>query len=303
MTSPGFKKSPFFYVGDKYKLLPAISAHFPQNIETFFEPFLGGGSVFLNVEAKKYVVNDIDKNVINLHKYLHRQSHNANSFFEKVKKITKNYDLSRSFFESVIPQNYKIRWPKTYYAEFNRSGYLKLRRNYNMSDKKEPIQLYLLLIYGFNRMFRFNSKGDFNIPVGNVDFNNNVVNALKNYFLAIKERNVEYQNCGFDRFLSSQKIGKNDFLYIDPPYLITATEYNKLWKDADELDLLNTLDKLNGKGVKFALSNVTNYKGKTNDILINWMKKYNVYNIKSNYINYHDNGKKDLREVLITNYA
>ena len=58
-------RSPFFYVGDKYKLIEEISSYFPDDIEKFVEPFVGGGSVFMNIDARKFYLNDIDVNVIN----------------------------------------------------------------------------------------------------------------------------------------------------------------------------------------------------------------------------------------------
>lgn len=69
---------------------------------------------------------------------------------------------------------------KTYYSKYNKDAYLKMRQDYN-KNKDNVLLLYLLLIYGFNHMIRFNSKGDFNLPVGNVDFNKNVYIALINY--------------------------------------------------------------------------------------------------------------------------
>ena len=63
-------RSPFFYVGDKYKLIEEISSYFPDDIEKFVEPFVGGGSVFMNIDARKFYLNDIDVNVIALHKFL-----------------------------------------------------------------------------------------------------------------------------------------------------------------------------------------------------------------------------------------
>ncbi len=84
--------------------------------------------------------------------------------------------------------------------------------------------------------------------------------------------------------------------------MITASEYNKLWDEQAEADLLNTIDGLNKKGIKFALSNVTHDNGSKNNQLNNWIKKYKIHKIESNYINYHDNGKKQIKEVLITNY-
>ena len=63
-------RSPLFYVGDKYKILNQILNIFPKNINSFYEPFIGGGSVFLNVYAKNYFLNDIDNYLVNIHKYL-----------------------------------------------------------------------------------------------------------------------------------------------------------------------------------------------------------------------------------------
>ncbi|MGI9256105.1 MAG: DNA adenine methylase [Salinispira sp.] len=245
--SKKIKRSHLFYVGDKYRLMKQLLDLFPAKVDDFYEPFSGGGTVFLNVEANKYFLNDI----------IH------------------TYRLSHSYKKDIVPDSLKKEFKKTYYAKFNKEGYEKLRIRVNMNTDNDPLILYILLIYGFNRMLRFNGGGKFNLPVGNVDFNKNVVNALNNYF---------------------------DFVYLDPPYLITSSEYNKLWSEKEETDLLNVIEKLDKTGVKFALSNVTHYNENTNDVLIQWMKKYNVHSIQSNYISYHNNGKKKIKEVLITNY-
>ena len=66
---------------------------------------------------------------------------------------------------------------------------------------------------------------------------------------------------------------------------------------------MERLDELNAKGVKFAISNLAEHKDKENTIFKAWAEKYNIYDISSNYINYHDNTKKsNHREVLVTNY-
>lgn len=102
-----------------------------------------------------------------------------------------------------------------------------------------------------------------------------------------------------------------DLLYADPPYLITTGSYNdgkrgfEGWSKNDDKELYQLLDKLNNKGVKFALSNVIHHKGLKNEELITWMKKYNVHYIDINYnsCNYHGkNTDKETIEVLITNY-
>lgn len=295
-------RSPLFYVGDKFKLMKHISLLFPQKINRFFEPFIGGGSVFMNTEARQYILNDIDKNIISLHKFLILQSNNEDAFMRRIKNIVMKYDLSRSFFENVITQDLKSKWPKTYYAHYNRTGYNNLKKDFNISKARNPLHLYVLLIYGFNRMLRFNRKNEFNIPVGNVDFNKNVVRALSDYFSVVKDKDIVFHSKDFRDFIQEQKYQKGDFVYVDPPYLISSSEYNKLWGEEEEGDLLNILTDLNRKGIKFGLSNVTSYNGKKNKKLITWMKDYNVHNVDSNYINYHNNSKKEICEVLITNY-
>lgn len=300
--SNNIKRSPLFYVGDKYKLMKQLVNLFPKEINTFYEPFVGGGTVFLNIEAKKYFINDIDKHLINIHKLLITSSKNPEKFFKDAEKIIHRYKLSHSYKKDIVPALLKREFKKTYYARFNKEGYDKLRLCVNNYQKNDSLILYILLIYGFNRMLRFNGGGKFNLPVGNVDFNKNVVNALNGYFYFVHDKKIYITSKDFKKFFSDKKYSKNDFVYLDPPYLISASEYNKLWNQKSEVDLLKMIDVLDKKGVKFALSNVTHYNGSKNGLLIEWMKKYKVHKIESNYINYHNNGKKIIREVLITNY-
>ncbi len=295
------RRSPLFYVGDKYKLIKEIKKYFPKNINNFYEPFLGGGSVFLNINAKKYILNDIDKNLYNLHLFLYQNAFNKN-FIDEILEVIKKYNFSLSFLEDIVPKELKQKYKKTYYAKFNKEAYNQLKKDFNSSKNKNCLLLYLLVIYGFNRMIRFNSKGEFNVPVGNVDFNKNVLKALNEYFEFIKDKDIIFENLDFKDFIQKQYFNENDFIYLDPPYLITFSEYNKIWNENKEKELLNLLDDLNQKNIKFAISNVIKYKEKENNIFINWMKQYNIKLIKSNYISYHNNSKKEIEEVLVFNY-
>lgn len=295
------RRSPFFYVGDKFKLVPQLKEHFPTDIERFIEPFCGGGSVFLNVEAESYLVNDIDSYMIALHKLLFNYSANADKFWDDLDSIINSYGLSASFLGRTVPEEYKINFVKTYYAKYNKESYTKLRSDFN-ADKTDLLKLYVLLIYGFNRMLRFNGNGDFNLPVGNVDFNQNVVNALNSYFDYIFDKDIYFYNTDFEQFISSVKPTEDDFVYLDPPYLITFSEYNKLWNEDTEHRLLDLLDQLDQNNVRFAISNIIKHKNKYNEIFYLWAKKYNVINISSNYISFHDNTQKGSYEVLVTNY-
>ena len=306
-VKPNIKKeisyrSPLFYVGDKYKLMPEIKKYMPTKIDNYIEPFVGGGSSFLNVKANHYYVNDIDSAIIRIHKLLHDYAKDKNKFFEKAFSIIKHYGLSCSYNGHLVPEELKEKYKKTYYAKYNKEQYLNLRNDYN-KNKKDTMKLYLLLIYGFNHMTRFNAKGEFNLPVGNVDFNSNVYNALNNYFDYIKEIDINYFNMDYQEFIKSLKIGKNDYVLLDPPYLISESEYNKIWDEQKEKELYKLLDDLDKKGIRFGITNLMYHKGKENKIFKNWSKKYHTYELTSNYISFNDNTiKVNSKEVFVTNY-
>jgi len=302
MTKNGIIRSPLFYVGDKYKLIEEIRQKFPTDINRFIEPFVGGGSVFLNVPARTYLLNDIDTNVINLHKLLCKYVGKEELFFKNLYSVIEEYGLSCSYKEDVIPAEMKAKFVKTYFARYNKEAYTRLRDDFNNASKKDYIKLYLLLIYGFNHMLRFNSAGNFNLPVGNVDFNNNVVTALQDYFSAVAKKEIVWSSLDYKKFLAKANLNGDDFIYLDPPYLITFSEYNKLWNEQTENELLETLSELDQQGIKFAISNVTHYKGRVNRIFLNWAKNYHSHPIKSNYISFRDNAVKKFSEVLVTNY-
>ena len=300
--SKNIKRSPLFYVGDKYRLMEQLLDLFPEEIDNFYEPFVGGGTVFLNIKANKYFLNDVDKHLVNIHRFLISSAKTPEKFFEEVEQIIKKYRLSHSYKKDIVPEALKKKFKKTYYAKFNKEGYEKLKNCVNKNKINAPLVLYILLIYGFNRMLRFNGSGKFNLPVGNVDFNKNVVTALNNYFDVVRSKKIRFTTKDFRTSYKKKEFTKNDFIYFDPPYLITASEYNKLWNTEEESDLFYLIDELNEKGVRIALSNVTHYNGSKNNLLIKWMKKYTAHNIQSNYISFNNNAQKKIKEVLITNY-
>jgi DNA adenine methylase len=296
-----FRRSPLFYVGDKYKIISQIKEVFPKKIDRFIEPFCGGGTVFLNTEANFYLINDIDLYVIKLHKFLISNAKNINGFWDKVENSIKKYELSASYLGKNVPLELRKQFIKTYYAKYNKESYIKMRGDFN-KNKNNMLLLYLLVIYGFNRMLRFNSYGNFNSPVGNVDFNKNVYEALELYFEYVLKKNIKLYSMDYEKFIKRVNPTSNDFIYLDPPYLIANSEYNKLWNEESEIRMIKVLDQLNEKNIKFAISNVLYHRKKTNGTFNEWAKKYNIIQIESNYINYHDNTKKDSFEVLVKNY-
>lgn len=294
-------RSPFFYVGDKYKLMHQINDLIPKNVSQYIEPFVGGGSSAINSLGSEYILNDIDGYVIKLHEELIKYVDKPEDLFDKLFKLIDYYGLSCSFRGIVVPDELKKQYVKTYYAKYNKEAYNKMRDDFN--ESKCITLLYLLIIYGFNHMIRFNSSGKFNLPVGNVDFNKNVYKALNDYLDFMKNNKVKFYNKDYQEFLLSLKIDKDAYVFLDPPYLISMSEYNKLWNEEKERELCEFLDQLNDRGVKFGITNLISHKGRENTTFKKWSEKYIVHLISSNYISFNDNTiKKDSIEVFVTNY-
>lgn len=256
----------------------------------------------MNVDADKYFLNDIDKEVIGLHEFLCKQSEGPEQFFKEMFALVEEYGLSCSYRGEEVPEELKQAYKKTYFAKYNRESFGRLKADFNTAHREDKLWLYVLLIYGFNRMLRFNRRGEYNLPVGNVDFNKNAYDALCIYFEQVKRKSINWSSDDFSTFLGGLDYGEEDFVYLDPPYLITFSEYNKLWNEGTESELLKLLDELSEKNIKFAISNVTHYKGRENEQFLSWSGQYRVHPIKSNYISYHDNTVKEFNEVLVTNY-
>lgn len=296
-------RSPFFYVGDKYKLMSQLRKLMPEKIGQYIEPFVGGGSSFLNARGTRYLLNDVDSYVIELHRQIGSYAGRREELFAKLFGMIEDYKLSCSYRGICAPDELKRKYVKTYYSHYNKEAYLKLRNDFNQ-NKKDLLRLYLLLIYGFNHMIRFNSGGDFNLPVGNVDFNGNVYQALNDYLDFAECHETEFFNRDYVSFLEEVSFEEESYVFLDPPYLISMSEYNKLWNDERENELCEYLDTLNDKGIRFGITNLITHKGKINQRFLDWSRKYFAYDIKSNYISFNDNTiKADSREVFVTNYT
>ncbi len=299
-------KSPLNYTGGKYKLLNQIIPIFPNDLDLFIDLFSGGGNVGINVDAKKIICVDKQKEIIRIMKLF--KKYEDGYIIDKLEKIIDKYNLSNSLLNGY--EKYNCTSDKGL-GTYNKSKYLNLRNDYNkmLDDSIEKDFLFLtLVIYGFNNQIRFNSSGEFNMPVGKRDFNNSIRKNLKLFITKLKTKNIDFINSDFREFA----IEKNDnsLVYCDPPYFLGTASYNENggWTDKDEVDLLNYLAVLDQSGVKFALSNVVEHKGEKNTILEAWIKDHNykVHIIGSNYnnSNYHKQEGNILKttEVLITNF-
>lgn len=275
-------KSPLNYTGGKFKLLPQIMPLIPNNINTFVDLFGGGFNVGINVDCKNLVYNEITYQITDLFQNLHNED--FETIINNIENIIKKYNNITT-----------------------KEDFLKLRKDYN--EDKSWDKLFVLSCFGFNYSIRFNSKGDYNIPsgIGKCRYSYSMKDRIYYLKKSLDEKDVSFNSLDF-RNVDLSTLTKEDFVYVDPPYLITKANYNDTWKEQEEKDLLKLLDELNDRGIRFALSNVFSHKGLNNEILIEWSKKYNVH-----YLNYHynnswycnrSNGTKETTtlEVLITNY-
>lgn len=302
-----FAKSPLNYVGGKYKLLNQLTKKFPSEVNTFVDYFCGGGNVGVNINAKKVIAVDKEKYLINVLNIFKNYSYTE--IIDKLDNIIEKYKLSNTYINGY--DYYKCD-SSSGLGSYNKQRYLKLRNDYNKmkeeSDEK-TFKFLVLIIYGFNHQIRFNSSGEFNMPVGKRDFNGSIRKNLLAFCEKLKSKNIEFISEDFKKF-KIDNLTSEDFCYFDPPYFLGDASYNENnnWTEKDEKDLLNYINKLNEKNIKFALSNVTQHRGEKNNILIDWAieNKYNINYLDYNYnnSNYHSKSKLNVtEEVLITNYS
>ncbi|MBP5621174.1 MAG: DNA adenine methylase [Thermoguttaceae bacterium] len=308
MLLRGFVESPLNYTGGKFRILSQITPLFPEIKGTFIDLFCGGCNVGINAECEKVVFNDINGTLIDLFKTF--KMFDKDELFQIIDGIIDKYGLSRS--DKYGYEAYKCD-SSSGLGSYNKPRFLRLRDDYNNNrerDSYRSIMLYVLIVYSFNNQIRFNKKNEFNLPVGKRDFNRKMQRKLLDFVERLQTGNYEFSNKSF-KYFDTSNLGKDDFIYADPPYLITCATYNDQigWNWEKELQLLQFLDSVDACGIRFALSNVLSSEGKTNRLLNNWVERnavrYFVHHLDFNYSNssYH---KKDKTtgsdEVLITNY-
>lgn len=289
-TSKKYIKSPLNYIGGKQKILNQILPLFPTNINKFVDLFAGGCNVGINVNANKIICNDNLLYLIDMYKLF--KENNLYSTILHIQDKIEKFGLSLT----------------------NEEGYKKMREHYN--KYKNPLDLFVLIAFSFNHQIRFNNSHEFNNPFGRErsSFNGTMKTNLERFIYKLKESNIDFVCNNFDNF-DFTILGENDFVYCDPPYLITTGTYNDGkrgftgWNEKEEETLLNILDILQEQNIKFALSNVLEHKGKSNELLKEWVNNNTDYRINYIDIDYSNSNYQTLVrdrnasvEVLITNY-
>ena len=194
--------------------------------------------------------------------------------------------------------------------EYNTTGFYELRADYNaLFDKYSGhanLLLYLLIVYGFNNDIRFSKDGCYNLPVGKTDLNQNNIRKLRQYIERTKNIQIDFVHGDFREPRIKDSILSADFVYADPPYLITDAVYNESnkWNSQSENALLGLLNNLLEQQIPFALSNVLEKGNAKNEPLYNWLQHNPTLRVID--IDYHYRGayynKKERageREILI----
>lgn len=274
--------SPLNYIGGKHNALKLIKSNMPHNANAFYDLFGGGGTVGINMQAKKVVYNDINFFVPSLLQFITKND--IGNTIKYINRTIKKYGLEKG----------------------NKNAYVLFRENFNslpLSNRK-PLDLYLLICFGFEHQIRFNSKFEFNNPCGNSGFNPEMEAKLVSFHNRTNNIDISFCCQNYDYF--EDQITNEDFVYCDPPYLNTTGAYNdgkrgfNGWDEQQEQKLLEFLFRLHQRGVRFMLSSMEDRNNNNNSILNNWVAE-NGFNVI-----YDDNitkrNRQDRREILITNY-
>ena len=337
-------KSPMNYVGGKHGLLSQIIPRMPRDIETFYDAFCGGLNVGANIPSKRLIANDTQREVVGALSWM-RESNpketaaqidsivEANKLGRQPRNgITTNDNSNRttpdiesniiSLFaskeesepdppesddsppesESEKPTNAFDAAYRDLRARYNNARAMGLE---NLDGADMRAVLYALVVHGYNSNVRFGPNG-YNIPYGDRTFNESTRRNLEEFCARLRSLEAQIVTGDYEETVRECKPGPNDYVYMDPPYLITLAPYNTSWNDADECRLLQFADSLHADGIPFGISNVTRHAGRTNETLIAWSAKYNVVPIEKRYdsasYNLKDGRRDDTtEEILVTN--
>ncbi len=274
------KGKPFVkWAGGKRQIMKDIKKYIPDNYSTYYEPFVGGGAVFFELAPKKAVLNDYNKELMNVFECIKDEIR-----FEKICNELNHHEANHS-----EEYYYKIRDLDRDKKKFNK-----------LVDYKRAARTIYLNKACFNGLYRVNSKNEFNVPFGKKEKVNTyegqnlgIVHCILNF------NDIELLSTDFEEAVKNAK--KGDFVYFDPPYDSDTSTFNSYTEDGfgkeEQVRLFELFEKLDKKGCYIMLSN------HNTKLIRDLYKNYNINVIKAKR-NINANGKKrgNVEEVLITNY-
>lgn len=274
------KGKPFVkWAGGKRQILDKLIKYVPEDFNTYYEPFVGGGALFFELSPKNAVINDSNEELINVFRCIKDE--------EKLTKMCN--ELNHHEANHSEEYYYKIRNIDRDKNKFNR-----------LSDYKRAARTIYLNKTCFNGLYRVNSKGEFNVPFGKKlkvntyeGQNIGIIHAYLNF------NNIKILSIDFEEAVKDAKEG--DFIYFDPPYDSDTSTFNSYTEDGfskdEQIRLSNVFKNLSDRGCYVMLSN-------HNTVLINELyKDFYIHKITAKR-NINSNGKKrgKVEEVIITNY-
>jgi DNA adenine methylase len=263
--------------GNKTKHLKHIIPLIPEFTGTYYEPFVGTGAVYLHLLPEKAVINDLNKDIINIWKLV---KSNPEYIIQEIDKFKKAF-LHLNNID-------KLKMCKKIVSNINK-----------LKNKERTIKYFLMIYCSFNGSLFLNDKwyiGGLNGHIYNNESCHIFTEKYKTKLLELQKilKNVNIKNKDYKLILKNCK--KGDFVFLDPPYIEERKyvfNYNKN-ENFDPVELQKELEKLDKKEVKFMMSQIDTTQVR------NLFKKYNFkeYTNDSNFNN--SNTRK--KEFIITNY-
>lgn len=321
---------PFFkYPGGKMSELPLVQKYKPEVITRYFEPFLGGASIYLNMNIKDSFVNDYSKDLFDLYVAIKDQNKRIKSFLVNINNLWKKIekDVLKDDFDAVgldydkfikYQENSLKRKNKTLEniskekdlmdksfdmmkeTSYKTAFYMLMRDLYN-EDKtyKKTAAFFFLREYCYSSMFRFSKTGKFNVPYGGYSYNKKYMDIkimhmfndeTKKYF-----ENTSIYNLDFEKFFNLFDFDEDDFIFLDPPYDSDFSTYdNNSFGRNEQVRLRDCLSKIKAKWMLII---------KKTDFIYDLYKDFKIYEYDMKYmVSFKNRNKKDVKHLLITNY-
>ncbi|WP_220387163.1 DNA adenine methylase [Listeria sp. ILCC797] len=269
------------WVGGKRQLLPEINKYLPKEYSSYYEPFIGGGAVFFDLQPKKAVINDFNKDLILAYKQI------RDNLEELIKVLEKHSRLNSS----------------EYYYELRAMD--RTNEIQQVSAVERAARLLYMLRVNFNGLYRVNKSGQFNVPYGR--YKNPKIIDLANLTMVsefLNEQEITILNCDFEEAVKGA--GKGDFVYFDPPYVpltktATFTSYtHEGFSYEDQVRLRDLFDDLTKKGVYVMLSNSSTPI--IHELYQDYQKTIRIIEASRMINSKGDARKGKVPEVIITNY-
>ena len=274
------KGKPFVkWAGGKRQIIDKLKFFVPDEFDTYYEPFLGGGALLFELSPKKAVINDSNEELINTFLCIKDEEK-----FSKLCKELNHHEANHS-----EEHYYEIRNLDRDKGKFRK-----------MADYKRAARTIYLNKACINGLYRVNSKNEFNVPFGK----KNKVNTYEGQNLGVISGYLNYNDIkilsiDFEEAVKEAKRG--DFIYFDPPYDSDTSTFNNYTENGfgkeEQKRLAKVFKELDKKGCYVMLSN-------HNTILVNELYKDYFIHVISAKRNINSNGKKrgKVEEVIITNY-